>query len=245
MKKQSLFIIIIGSMFLVACKKVSIMQPQTCIQLQTIPQNLYDSRLDLFTGSIYNDPICGILPLHKNNYWVYRDSCFHYQTGAFLSVRIDTLRFKEGYMYADSIRWWKTVVPIGPGYGYYKGYYDRVYSTDSILYTLTEGSVIKKSNKWFLILNADSVYTGVSWNDTNYMDAYGKKEASPVVVPAGTFNGCGLFIKKYGFAYVYNQDIYFKPGIGVVKSYQYYHNGFLVPSDVLTIKSELLSYHLE
>ncbi|HMU47569.1 MAG TPA: hypothetical protein PKC72_14445 [Chitinophagaceae bacterium] len=247
MIKPALLSLGTATLALLACTKSTTEQPQNCIQLHDVPQYIYNTTNNVYSGDRFAEPICGILPMHKKNYWVYRDSLFDYSTGAFQNVYIDTLRFQEAYMYTDTITWWKPVVSFYPGYGfYYKGFYDRVYSVDSVLYTLTEGSFgFKHSIQWFFLLTADSVDKSSAWNDTNTLSAYGKKYNDPVVVPAGTFNGCIFYEKYFGDYNYYNQDIYFKPGVGVVKSYQYYYYLTAPLPVVLTVRSDLISYHIE
>lgn len=246
-KLRSSLFLGVTCMMLFACTKTITQQSETCVQLYKVPLNGYNISNNLFAGSTFTEPVCGILPLHKNNYWVYRDSVFDYLTGAFQNVFIDTLRFQEAYVYTDTITWWKPIVPIHPtGGGYYnKGFYDRVYSTDSVLYSLNEGIFqYKNSIKWFFQLTADSINNSSRWNDTDWLYAYGKKHNDPVAVPAGIFNGCTFYEKKAGNYYAFILNTYFKPGIGVLKSYEYYYQ---MPSQplVLTRSSELLSYHFE
>ncbi|HNU87481.1 MAG TPA: hypothetical protein PKJ94_04300 [Ferruginibacter sp.] len=203
-----------------------------------VPKTFYNLGANPMPEVQYQQSHCGYLPLGKNNYWVFLDSMFDYQTGQFQYSVIDTLRFTKTLQTYDSIIWW---VPEFSNYTTdYKGYYDRMYSTDSTLYTLSEGAFgYKQTVIWGRILVTDSVYSRPRWSDAGMFECTDLKLHSPVVVPAGTFTDCSLFVK------VWNrrswQYVYIKPGIGVLRSISKWD-----PSgNFIARTSTLLSYHIE
>lgn len=202
----------------------------------TIPQRAYTSG---FTEITYQQSHCGYLPLGKKNYWVFQDSVFDSNTGAFLSTFIDTLRFERTFRFSDSIVWWMPKITFFPGY--FKGYYNLMYSTDTVLYTLGDGGPGSlPSAKWCFPLHTDSIHLYPHWSDAGGYEVVGYKLYSPVTVPAGSFNDCSLFIHRWNST-TGGWYIYFKPQVGILK--------FIVRrgpgGSIISHTSTLLSYHIE
>lgn len=193
----------------------------------------------------YQQSHCGFLPLGKKNYWVYRDSSFDRNTGQFLNTYIDTLRFEKTYRGTDSIVWWSPnpySVNFPP---YYKGYPDFVYSTDTVLYTISWSGGVggTPTAKWLTAFNTDSIHTGQHWDDTGgSLETFGYKFNPPITVPAGVFENCYFYKLRFGYG---NNNrgiyIYVKPGVGIIQSKSI--GG--ATGNILTNTSTLLNYHIE
>ena len=193
----------------------------------------------------YSQSHCGYLPLGKKNYWVYRDSAFDYYTGQFQSTYIDTLRYTETHRGTDSIVWWLPDLYVLRFPPYFKGLPDYVYSTDTVLYTISYGGGVggTPTAKWFTTFYTDSISSGQIWDDTGgTLGSYGYKHNTPVTVPAGIFENCVYY--RQTFDHRNNNSglhIYVKPGVGIIKSKSI--GG--ATGIILTRTSTLLSYHIE
>ena len=141
-----------------------------------------------FLEVTYQQSHCGYLPLGKKNYWVYLDSAFDYNTGQFLNTYIDTLRFVKTYRGTDSIVWWYPDLYSLNFPPYNKGFPDFVYSTDTVLYTISNGGGPggAPTAKWFSTFYTDSIHSFQLWDDTGgYLESLGYKVYSTITVPAG------------------------------------------------------------
>ncbi len=203
-----------------------------------IPPRVYTFNTSFPVEVTYQQSHCGYLPLGKNNYWVFLDSLFDYNTGQFQNTLIDTLRFERTYRALDSIVWWEPKVPSFPAH--YKGYNSMMYSTDTVLYTWGDGGPgTLPAVKWCYPLYTDSSHTYPTWGDTGYFESLGYKLYTPVTVPAGVFQNCFLFIQRWnGRGGLY---IYVKPGTGILKS----RSVGGATGYILTRTSTLLSFHIE
>jgi hypothetical protein len=215
-----------------------------------IPPPLYDYSITPISEIQYNQSHCGFLPLGKNNYWVFYDSIFDFNNGQFLYEALDTLRFKKTYTFNDSIIWWGPPSFTGPFNvnNSYKGYFQNIYSTDSNLYTLAEPNGARAVIKWAYPASSDTVSGFFNWSDVpGIFQGVAIRLTSPVIVPAGTFTDCILFIKKgipYDHLQLYN---YYKPGLGIVKSIvrkTTFPSSIYSPGHILSI-STLRRYHIE
>ena len=178
---------------------------------------------------------CGIMPMGKNNYWVYQDSIF--TDGVFLKTQMDTLRFTfQKQSLTDGLVWWQSNIEVGlPQWLYvsdssFFGLADRMFTTG-----------IKDVKKEFGLFAGDSIRYQTSFEDAA---AIGKslKLKTPVSTVAGTFNDCLYFEKN---ARNYRKDqVFVKSGIGVIRYVQE-----VVPQGTrfLAIQkiSTLVSYHFE
>jgi hypothetical protein len=207
----SLGILLLQILFAVsACKRNITIKDTPC---QIIDSNcVHSTKIPAFCPAIILPEIdnsqkhCGILPISKKNYWIYLDSLFDI-TGQFTQIKIDTLRFIKAHMSPDSITWWSTN-------NTFKGFLQYSYSTDSVLYTLGTNWGGKPVVKWFHYMNTDSTSENCNYTDHPTI-CEAKKLYQAVIVPAGKFNNCLLFTKKWILPELLN--IYFKPGIGVLR----------------------------
>lgn len=202
-----------------------------------VPLTAYNLRVNPLAPVQYDQSHCGYLPLGKNNYWVYRDSLFDYQTGQFQSTLIDTLRFKKTYQSEDSIIWWEPSASI-----LYKGYFDKVYSVDTTVYIMAPGSF---GYRWpipvFFPTGTDSAAKMYRWDDVFFTYTIGKKISINITVPAGSFSNCFLFTTASDFQPSPPGSYrYVVPGVGIIK-----FKAINLQTGYTTYTSELLSYHIE
>lgn len=184
------------------------------------------------TSSINNLPIvnenirvCGLFPLSVNAKWIYRDSFFD-SNGVLTQVKMDTLYVqKQIKSNADNAIWWNVRSAK------YKGIPSLIHSTDSTLYMLDMAYnptvQVLKAYDWLQILPQDSVRKGNSYSDIAYLEMNKKMKNNTVTVPFGTFTNCIQNIKYLGAT---NEEIIFKPEIGVLKftSYNVLGNPFVI-----------------
>ena len=153
---------------------------------------------------------CGILPLSTKNYWVYEDSIFNY--GVFVKVQYDTLQYTSKKSLTDGLTWWEGNLSVGLP--------DLLYANDSTFFGLedrlfTPGYMDVKKD--YSLFPGDSIKYLTSFEDAAAQGRSLKMENS-LVTPAGTFANCLYFEKN---ARYYRKDqVYFKPGVGVIKYIQ-------------------------
>jgi len=207
--------LLIGSILFSACKKDSfapVQEPETTpCQFQT--EN--PAGRSYATASVISvtclDKHCGILPLSSKNYWVYEDSIF--DNGVFLKVQFDTLRYTSNKKsLTDGLIWWESNISVGLPV--------TMYANDSAFFTLTDrlfAPDIKDAKKDFNIPAGDSAKYLTNFED---IAANGRsvKMQTAVTTPLGSFKDCIYFEKN---ARYYRKDqVFFKPGLGVVKYIQ-------------------------
>lgn len=184
----------------------------------------------------YSGKNCGLLPLNKNNYWIYQDSIFN--NGVFQEVQFDTLQFEKTYLsLSDDLIWWKSNINVGLP--------DILYSSDSSIFGIEERMFLQEvtwdaSKEYSLFSGETASY--LAHFDDNAAQGKSTKLESPIDTPAGVFNDCIQFEKN---ARSYRKDeIYFKPGIGVIK---YSEEKAPVGSPVIKLQqvSTLISFHIE
>lgn len=236
--KHLLISLLIGSIFLSACQKEFDFMPpliaESCpVQIDDPSGRFYSS--DSLTPFLNSKKTCGLLPLNKKNYWVYRDSIFN--NGVFTKVQYDTLRFVNTWQsHPDNLVWWETSISIGlPG---------LLYVTDSSFYEIQSSLFVPdmiSAQKSFGLFAGDSIRYLTSFEDNAAFGRSIKLEGS-INSPAGNFDDCILFEKN---APNYRRDkIYFKPGFGVVK---YISEKAMPGSGTLQLQqsSILLGFHFE
>ena len=154
---------------------------------------------------------CGILPLSSKNYWVYEDSIF--DNGVFLKVQFDTLRYSSTKKsVTDGLIWWEGNISVGLP--------TTLYANESAFYTLTDRMFtpdIKDAKREFSIPTGDSAKYLTSFEDAAAQGRSVKLQTS-IKTPAGVFNNCILFEKNA--PYFRKDQVFIKPGIGVVKYIQ-------------------------
>lgn len=122
-----------------------------------------------------------------------------------------------------------------------------MYSTDSVLYTISNGGGVGSTPtaKWFSNFYTDSIHSFQLWDDTGgYLESLGYKVYATITVPAGNFENCFFYKQRFNSGFVNNNSgwyIYVKPGVGIVKSRSI--GG--ATGNTLTRISTLLSYHIE
>jgi hypothetical protein len=205
-----------GSLLFSACRKdnfnpVPVPDPVIACKIQTEnPAGRSYTTSDVIPYSC-TEKHCGILPLSSKNYWIYEDSVF--DNGVFLRVQYDTLRYMSAKKSVpDGLIWWESNITVGLP--------ETLYANDSAFYTLAErlfSPEIKDAKRDFNVPSGDSAKYLTSFDDAA-ANGRSVKLLTPVVTPAGSFKDCIYFEKN---ARYYRKDqVYFKPGLGVVKYIQ-------------------------
>jgi len=236
--KQTILTLILGWMFMLSCSKdnqIPVPVFTTCeIQLDNPSGRVYTSD-SVVAFSCYKN-LCGILPLSLKNYWVYQDSIF--VDGKFSQSRFDTLRFISSWKsMTDNLIWWQSNLEVGlPA---------LLYSNDSAIFQLNNRlftSGIKDVRKEFGLFTGDSVKYITSFSDDAAALGRAVKIETAFTTAAGTFTNC-LFFEKNARNYR-RDDIYFSPGIGVVR---YVHE--MAPMGTYNVQiqkiSTLVAFHIE
>ncbi len=234
--KKVILLILIGSSLFFSCKKESFIPPVEACLLQTDNPATRSYSSDSLMAVTYTGKNCGLLPLNKNNYWIYLDSIFN--NGVFQQVQYDTLRFVKTYLsLSDNLIWWQANMEVGLP--------DLLYSSDSSIFSIEQrmfsADPVWDARKEF------SLFSGETANYLTHFDdnaAQGKsvKLDGDLATPAGEFPDCIQFEKN---ARSYRKDeIYFKPGIGVVK---YSQEKAPMGSPVIKLQqvSTLIGFHIE
>jgi len=236
--KHLFIFLLIGSFILSACQKeTGFTAPaiaESCpVQVDDPSGRFYSS--DSLIPFPNSKKTCGLLPLNKKDYWIYKDSIFN--NGTFTKVQYDTLRFINTWQsHPDNLVWWETSISIGLP--------QLLYITDSSIFDiesnlLTPGMV--SAQKTFGLFAGDSI---LYWDNFEDIAAFGRsvKLNENINTPAGSFDNC-ILIEKSSPHYQKNQ-VYFKPGFGVLK---YVFEKAPIGSGVLQLQqvSTLIGFHFE
>lgn len=212
--KRALPYLITAAVLFTACTREvdSIMPPpavqQIACKAQTANPLGRSYSIDSVVAYPCTDKHCGVLPLSTRNYWVYLDSFF--VNGEFSRIQYDTLRYTETYKsLSDGLVWWKSNMNVGlPA---------TLYANDSSFFMMDDrmfNREIKDVHQDYMISSTDSVRYLSSFDD---IAAFAKsvKKSDNITTPAGSFNGYYLFEKNA--PRVRKDQVFFKPGLGVVK----------------------------
>lgn len=206
--------LLIGSFLFSACRKDSfapVAEPGIPCQLQTENPAGRSYSSESVVDFACTEKHCGLMPLSAKNYWVYEDSVFN--NGAFVRVQLDTVRYTSTKKsLSDGLIWWESNITVGLP--------ETLYANDSAFFTLGDrlfNPDIKDAKRDFNIPAGDSVKYLTSFEDAA-ANGRSVKLQTAVKTPAGTFNDCVYFEKNARF---FRKDqVYFKPGLGVVKYIQ-------------------------
>lgn len=211
-----LLLLSLGSLFFASCRKdrfqpAAAPDPVLPCQQQTDNPAGRSYNASSIVDYTCTEKHCGMVPLHSKNYWVYQDSVF--DNGTFVRVQFDTLRYSSNKKsLTDGLVWWESNIQVGLPL--------VLYSSDSAFFTLADrlfAPDIKDAKREFSIPAGDSVKYLGSFEDVA-APAKSVRLYTPVTTPAGSFEGCIYFEKN---ARNYRRDqVYFKPGLGVVKFIQ-------------------------
>lgn len=237
LSKLFLFLLI-GSFLFSACRKdnfAPVTEPVIPCQFQTDNPAGRSYAAESVVSYTCTDKHCGILPLSNKNYWVYEDSIFN--SGVFLKVQFDTLRYTSNKKsLTDGLIWWESKI--------YVGLPETLYANDSAFFRLSDRLFtpdIKDVRKDYSIPAGDSLKYLANFEDAAAIGRSIKLQTA-VQTAAGTFYDCVYFEKN---ARNYRKDqVYFKPGLGVVK----YIQERAVPGDrVIKLQQilTLVSVHIE
>ena len=183
----------------------------------------------------YSKKNCGIIPLSTKNYWVYQDSIFN--NGVFVKVQYDTLRFTSTWKsQTDGFVWWKSSISIGLP--------SMLYASDSAIFGLDNrffSPDYKDVKKGFFLFEGESYQFLANFNDVAAQGQSYKLQYD-IINPAGTFKDC-IFSEKNARGYR-KEQLYFKPGIGVMK---YILEKATMGSFTLKVQqiSTLVAFHIE
>ncbi len=178
---------------------------------------------------------CGLIPLSTNNYWIYEDSVFN--NGVFVRVQYDTLRYTRTWKsISDGLVWWESNIVVGlPG---------MLYANDSSLFQISDRMFttgIKDARKDYGLFPGDSVKYLANFEDAA---ATGRslKMTEGLTTAAGSFDEL-IYFEKHARNYRKDQ-VYFKPGVGVVKYIQ--EKAAMGTMNLkLQQSSTLIGYHIE
>lgn len=233
---KKLFIsILIGSIFFLACTKENCRPAKFCLLQVKDPSGRSYGCRDIAAIS-YSRSHCALLPISKNNYWIYLDSIFN--NGMFERAGYDTLRFSTAYQsLPDSIIWWQSSIAIGlPA---------LLYANDSTIFGLSNRlfspDCIKDVRKEYSLFPGDSIKYLASFEDNAAMGRSVKMHEQ-LTTPAGIFNDYILFEKNA--PHFRKEQVYFKPGIGVIR---YTNAEAVMGSPLVRLQkiSTLVSFHIE
>jgi len=239
--KKTLLSLIPGCLLFTACQKDLEAPPQptapviaeNCI-LQTVNPDGKSYPLDSLKSFDCTGKYCAVMPLSTKNYWVYQDSIFN--NGTFVKVENDTLRFTETYKTNDGLTWWESNIPVGLP--------ERFYANDSSFFKIEErmfiGGILDVRRE-FGLFPGDSLRYLANFEDAA---AVGRllKVPGTYSSPAGNFTDC-IYFDKNARNFQHDQ-LWFKPGIGVVKYIQE-KAPMGTPFVKLQRISTLLKYHFE
>jgi hypothetical protein len=229
---------LIGSIFSFACRKNDFLLPKTETQpceLQTDNPIGRSYAAESLVAYSCTQKHCGILPLSSKNYWIYEDSVF--ANGVFTKVQYDTLRYLTNKKsLADGLIWWEGNISVGLP--------DLLYANDSSFFGLSDrlfAPDIRDVKKEFGLFPGDSLRYITSFEDAAAQGRSLKIETT-INTSAGTFADCFYFEKN---ARNYRKDqVYFKPGIGVIK---YIQEKSPIGQRVIKLQqvSTLVAFHIE
>ena len=236
--KKNILTLLMGSIFFVSCIKEDFANRVTPVEpceLQTANPSGRSYSKDSVVSFTCTQKFCGMLPLSAKNYWIYEDSVFN--DGIFVRVQLDTLRYTSTMKsLTDGLVWWESNVNVGLP--------ERLYTNDSAFFKLEQRMFIQDimdSKKDFSLFPGDSIRYLASFEDAA---AQGRslKLKTGIKTPAGYYDDCLYFEKN---ARNYRKDqVYFKPGIGVLK---YIQEKAPVGQRVIKLQqiSTLIAYHIE
>lgn len=240
--KTTFVLLLTGMIFLASCKKEKEFNPvQTgeetskgCILQKGNPSgsSYNSSEVEPFTCTSSH---CGLMPLNRKNYWIYLDS--FYNNGSFVSARYDTLRFTQNWRStSDGLIWWESNIEIGLP--------QVIYANDSAIFKLEDRMFTEDMldvRKELTLFTGDSTRYITSFSD-NAAICRSLKISSPMTTKAGQFSDLVYFDKNA--PYFRRDQIFFKPGIGVIR---YIQEKAVMgsPSVKLQQTSTLVGYHLE
>jgi len=234
LKKIIVSIFIISIFFFACTKEKNFVRSEACeVQTDNPSGRTYSS--DSVIAINYSKKNCGLLPLSRNNYWIYKDSLFN--DGVFARIQFDTLRFTSTWQsVADKLIWWQSNISVGLP--------ERFYANDSAFFelesrTFTPGII--DVQKGYSLFEGDSLRYLAHFEDNAAMGRSVKMQ-SFISTPAGHFYDYILFEKN---ARSYRKDqVYFKPGLGVLR-----YTLELAPVGTGEIKlqqvSTLIAFHIE
>ena len=236
--KKTFVSILIGSLFSLACRKNDFVQLKTetepCV-LQTANPAGRSYAADSIVAFTCTQKHCGILPLSNKNYWIYEDSIF--SDGVFTKLQFDTLHYLTNKKsLPDGLVWWEGNISVGLP--------DILYVNDSSFFELVDRFFtpdIKDVKKEFGLFPGDSLRYLTSFEDAAALGRSLKLEI-PLETSDGIFDDCLYFEKN---ARNYRKDqVYFKPGIGVIK---YIQEKAPVGQRVIKLQqiSTLVEFHIE
>jgi hypothetical protein len=240
--KKTFTFLLLGAFCFSSCRKeknfftkeIELPVTETCkIQKESPLGRSYTA--DSIVQAGVSQKFCGLFPLNSKNYWVYQDSIF--TDGVFTNSKYDTLRYSPAFKsLTDGLVWWKSNI--------YAGIPDIMYSSDSSLFTLEDRFFtfgIKDVKLDISLFTGDSARYITSFEDAAARGRSLKIETA-LKTPAGSFSDYVYFEKN---AYNYRKDqVFFKPGIGVLKYIQE-----KAPMGLRTIKLQqiltLVAFHIE
>ena len=236
--KKNILALITGSILFASCNKedfaLRFPPAEPCI-LQTANPSGRSYTEDSVVTFTCTQKHCGMLPLSSKNYWIYQDSVFN--DGVFVKVQLDTLRYTSTLKsLADGLVWWESNMTVGLP--------ERLYTNDSAFFKLENRIFIQgiiDAKKDFSLFPGDSIRYLASFDDAA---AVGRslKIKTDFETPAGKYDECLYFEKN---ARNYRKDqVYFKPGIGVLK---YIQEKAPFGQRVMKLQqiSTLVAYHIE
>ncbi len=234
--KKTILSLLIGSVIFFSCRKEHLAIVEEACLLQTDSPDSRSYTCDSVVAVSYSGKHCGLLPLSQKNYWIYQDSVFN--NGSFSRVQFDTLRFSKTYRsLPDNLVWWESNIEVGLP--------NLLYSNDSSIFLLEQRlfspDCIQDAKKEYSLFPGESTNYLAHFDDAAAMGKSVKMEET-MATPAGSFLNCILFEKN---ARSYRKDdIYFKPGIGVVK-YTREEAPMGSPITKLQQISTLIKFHIE
>jgi hypothetical protein len=231
---SSVYLVFLSLILFINCgkNKTADLQRLPCLVSAIAPQRYY---LNTDLQEIeYDNSHCGYLSLNKMNYWIYLDSIFD-NNGLFQYSQVDTLRFTRTFRTPDGLIWWKPNLSIG--------FLSYNYATDSMLYTLGVNWSARPAVPWYYPIASDSSVELVAMSDVNTL-YIAKKIQGNVVVPAGSFQNCVNYIKKFVLGSGTHQEAIYKPHLGVLR-FRLFYSGDLQNPEITRQTSTLLAFHLE
>lgn len=238
--KKIILPILSGIILFYSCKKESFnrseqTQEEACL-VQTENPGTRSYSADSLISINYKGKVCGLMPLNKNNYWVYLDSI--YENGAFQRTQYDTLRFEQTYLsVADGLIWWQANKEIGLP--------ELLFSNDSSIFSIQERlfatDPVWDARKEYSLFEGESA-SYLTHFDDNAAQGKSIRLNDALTTPAGLFSDCIQYEKN---ARTFRKDeIYFKPGVGVVR---YTKEKAPMGSPVIKLQqvSTLVSFHFE
>ena len=235
MKHIYLAVLIVSLLFSGCRKEKTQILDEACIEQTDNPAGRSYSPDSIITVT-YAQKNCGVMPLSRNNYWVYEDSFF--TDGVFTGVKMDTLKFSRTLKsLSDNLIWWEPSLNVGLP--------ELLYANDSTIFVadfrLFASEPIRDAKAEYGLFAGDSLKYMTSFEDNAAFGRSVKLDKS-VASPAGSFNNCLLFEKKAPFSR--KDQVIFKPGLGVIR---YTYERAPIGSMQLKLQkvSTLVSFHLE